>query len=132
MTERNGASPKWVAGLLASALLPLLALAVLIGPGLVHRYVLGLGATDVHAIRALPARILVCGRAYRLGADPTVRSHDEILTWSGVEPTLVDPDPLPPCPAGPCRRVDIGPCATVVFVRVGKDAYVDYELEGGP
>jgi hypothetical protein len=36
---------------------------------------------------------------------------------------LVDTRPLAPCPAGPA--------AAAVYVRVGTDAYISYELFGG-
>ena len=51
---------------------------------------------------------------------------------SGVEPAVVDPGFLAPCPDGPCTEAAAGPCHTVVVVRVGEDLYIDYELSGGP
>jgi len=59
-----------------------------------------------------------------------------------LAPVLVDPGFLglvPSCPAPnpdgnrPCTRdPSIGPCAPVVYVRVGADAYAAYPLAGGP
>jgi hypothetical protein len=38
-----------------------------------------------------------------------------------------------PCPPGVCTTVaESTQCHTVVYVRVGEDAYIDYELSGGP
>ena len=132
MTVSERASPRWTGGLIALVALEVIALAAVLGPGLVHRWVLGLGATDVHELASLGETIGVCGRDYRIDDRRTVRTHDEILAWSGVEPTLVDPDPFGPCPAGVCTTASDSVRCTVVFVRVGEDAYVDYSLQGGP
>jgi hypothetical protein len=57
----------------------------------------------------------------------------EIRTRGGVEPVVVDPGPFAPCPVGPCTAVaQDDPCHTVIYVRVGEDAYLDYALQGGP
>ena len=133
MTVGDHASRPWLAGLIALVAIELVAVTAILGPGLVHRWVLGLGATDIHELATLRQDVRVCGRSYRIDERRTVRTHDEILAWSGVEPTVVDPDPFGPCPAGACTTIsDSVPCATVVFVRVGEDAYVDYSLQGGP
>ncbi|MBI3751607.1 MAG: hypothetical protein HY263_08150 [Chloroflexi bacterium] len=122
-----------MAGLILFVAVQLVAVTAIFGPGLVHRWVLGRGATDVHELASLRQTVGVCGRDYRIDERRTVRTHDEIVAWSGLEPTLVDPDPFPPCPAGVCTTAsDSVPCATVVFVRVGSDAYVGYALQGGP
>jgi hypothetical protein len=133
VTVTEHASRRWVAGLIAVVVIELVAVTAILGPGLVHRWVLGLGATDVHELASLQETVGVCGRDYRIDEGRTVRTHAEIVSWSGHEPTLVDPDPFPPCPVGVCTTVsDSVPCATIVFVRVGEDAYVDYSLQGGP
>jgi hypothetical protein len=101
-------------------------------PGLIHRQILGLGATDIHDVASLPDHINVCDRRWTkdvLGREfggVDARSH------FGVQLALVDPLPFAPCPAGPCTTTGDTPCDTVVLVRVGEDAYVDYELSGGP
>jgi hypothetical protein len=57
----------------------------------------------------------------------------EIGTRDGIEAVVVDPGLSPPCPVGPCTSVaQDGPCHTVIYVRVGEDAYLDYALQGGP
>ncbi|MGZ8562302.1 MAG: hypothetical protein ACXWWU_01650 [Candidatus Limnocylindria bacterium] len=114
------------------AALVVVALGLLTVPGLVHRVVLGLGATDIHEVASLPDRISVCGRVWNRDAAGREFSRAEIRTRSGVEPTLVDPLPFAPCPRGPCAQTGNGSCDTVVYVRVGSDAYVDYSLSGGP
>lgn len=101
-------------------------------PGLIHRVVLGLGATDIHEAASLPDHISVCGREWTRDASGREFSRAEIRTQSGVEPTLVDPLPFAPCPRGPCAQTSNDSCDTVVYVRVGSDAYVDYSLSGGP
>jgi hypothetical protein len=98
-------------------------------PGLIRR-VSGLGVTDIHDAASLPDRIRVCGRGWILGSEP---SRAQVRAQFGGEPMLVDPLPFAPCPTGPCTQVaQNGPCDTVVFVRVGEDAYLAYALQGGP
>jgi hypothetical protein len=102
-------------------------------PDLVHRQILGLGAADIHNAAFLPDRISVCGRNWTKDALGRQVTEAQIVAVYGVGPTLVDPGLFAPCPPGPCKRVaQDGPCDTVVFVRVGDDAYLDYSLVGGP
>ena len=102
-------------------------------PQLIHRQVLGLGATDIHDATTLPERLSICGRDWTRDSLDRRSSRSELLALYGVEPTLVDPLPFAPCPEGPCAvGLRSPPCDTVVFVRVGEDAYLGYELVGGP
>jgi len=102
-------------------------------PGVIHRQILGLGASDIHDVATLPERISVCGRSWHRDITGRVFSGAEMRELPGGGPPLVDPLPFAPCPPGPCSRSgDNTPCATVVAVRVGEDAYVDYALSGGP
>ena len=104
-----------------------------IGPSLIHRQILGLGATDIHDVVSLPDRINVCGRSWSKDALGRTFTHAQVQAQFGSAPSLVHPLPLPPCPVGPCTRAaQNGPCDTVVFVRVGDDAYLAYALQGGP
>lgn len=117
-------------------LLAVLAAAGIVVAGLVGRDALfGPGPTAIHDSSRLPPRIHVCGRDYDGGNAPIARS-----AWHPEAPfVLVDPAPLAPCapvvddPAGICSSGQVI-CATwtVVFVRVGPDAYLEYELVGGP
>ncbi len=86
----------------------------------------------IHAVGSLPDRISVCGRTWTLDTSLRQRSYDDARTWTGVEPVVVASGPGAPCPSGPCGSGGGSPCDTVVFVRVGDDAYVDYALSGGP
>ena len=98
------------------------------------------GPSGIHLGPILTSRITVCDRQYH-GADGPVQSLTEI-SGNGPTPVLVDPGFLglfPSCPAPnpdgnrPCSRdPSVGPCATVVYVRVGGDAYAAFELAGGP
>lgn len=90
------------------------------------------GAAAIHDSASLPARIHVCGRSWRKDALDRRFTTAQIIEQSGSPPTLVDTWPLAPCPSGACTATAGGPCATVIFVRVGEDAYVDYSLAGGP
>ena len=102
----------------AAILVPLVVIAavVLQGPGV----------NAIHDAARLPDRVHACGRNFQ-GPGPAqtliaIRSR-------GPEPVLVDTGPLAPCPATFCAGIA---CSTVVYVRVGDDAYVAYELLGGP
>lgn len=102
-------------------------------PGLIHRQVLGRGATDIHDLASLPGRISVCGRDWSRDTSGRVLSGAEIRQRPGGGPPLVDPLPFAPCPSAACTQsASDTPCATVLVVRIGEDAYVDYELSGGP
>ena len=106
----------------AAILVPLLVVAgnVLQGPG----------ATSIHSRFGLPDRVHVCGRDYR---GPARVQTLAAIRADGIEPVLVDTGFFAPCPVGACTAVALPtPCATVVFIRVGDDAYVSYELLGGP
>jgi len=84
-------------------------------------------------------RIIVCDRDYRGGNAVLARAEIEAR---GGPLVLVDPGPFglfPSCPRPnengnrPCtRQASDGPCATVVYVRVGYDSYAEYSLVGGP
>lgn len=93
-------------------------------------------AWDPNAIRdaaTLPGRISVCGRDWSedaLGRQVTLDQARAIK--SSGEPSIVATGPFAPCPSGPCTSTAAGPCDTVVFVRVGADAYIGYALSGGP
>ncbi len=91
------------------------------------------GAQQIHDAATLPKHISVCGRTWIKDALGRASSLAEIRALLGLEPLVVDPGFLAPCPPGPCTTVaQDGPCHTVVYVRVGEDAYLDYELSGGP
>jgi hypothetical protein len=91
------------------------------------------GAAGVHDAAALSAQINTCGRSWSKDRSGRTVSLAEIRARDGIEPVVVDPGPFAPCPAGPCTRVaQNGPCQTVIYVRVGEDAYLDYALQGGP
>jgi hypothetical protein len=129
MTRRR----RWTIIAVAVAVVAFVALGWLIVPGLIHRQVSGLGATDIHEAASLPARISVCGRVWKKDELDRRFSRSEVLATFGAEPSLVDPLPFAPCPKGPCTNIaQNAPCDTVVFVRVGEDAYLDYALSGGP
>ena len=105
----------------------------LVVPSIIHRQVLGLGATDIHDARFLPDQISVCGRDWRRDALDRRFSKAGVVAWSGFDPTLADPGPFAPCPRGVCSNVaQNDPCDTVVFVRLGEDSYIDHSLQGGP
>jgi hypothetical protein len=110
-----------------------IALGWAIVPGLIHRPIAAVGATAIHDAATLPDHISVCGRSWSKDVLGREFSRAQVNAQFGGEPTLVEPLPGPPCPPGPCTQVaQDGPCDTVVFVRVGEDAYVDYSLQGGP
>jgi len=81
----------------------------------------------------LPNRLHVCGRTWIQGGTHTLES---IEADDSPGPTLVAPilaGFLSPCPSNACSGdPSHSPCETVVFVRIGADAYVAYGLAGGP
>jgi hypothetical protein len=83
----------------------LAAFAVLFGPSVVHRQILGLGATDIHLAALLPDQISVCGRDWTKSQSNRQFDRSDIQAAFGVAPSLVDPLPFPPCPSGPCTNV---------------------------
>jgi hypothetical protein len=96
----------------------------------------GRDPTTIHAVGSLPDRISVCGRTWT----KDVRLHEVTLEQAsalreGGDAVVVATGPFAPCPirSDPCTAVTgTGMCETVVFVRVGKDAYIAYALSGGP
>ena len=98
--------------------------------------VAGCGSGDaerIHDVSTLPDRISVCGRTWVKDSLGRQQSADEIRAVSGVEPAVVGTGMFAPCPTDVCTTVaQSGPCHTVLYVRVGEDAYIDYSLSGGP
>lgn len=93
----------------------------------------GRDPTTIHNAGTLPRRIQVCGRFWTTQPDAPHFTVAEARAFkSSGEPSIVATGPFAPCPPGPCQDVDTGPCDTVVFVRIGQNAYVDYSLVGGP
>jgi hypothetical protein len=91
------------------------------------------GADQIHDLSTLPDHISVCGRTWVKDTVGRQSSSDEIRALAGVEPTVVGTGMFAACPAGVCTTIaQSSPCHTVVYVRVGEDAYIDYELSGGP
>jgi hypothetical protein len=91
------------------------------------------GATGIHDAASLPDHVRVCGRGWTKDVLLRRSSLAEIRARDGVEPVFIDPGWFPSCAPGACTTAaQDGPCATVVYVRVGEDAYLDYSLQGGP
>ena len=118
--------------IVAAVFVALLVLGRIIPTGPILGQIFGVTAPTIHDAATLPDQISVCGRDWT--KDPLNRqfSRAQIQAQFGVEATVVDPGLVAPCPAGPCTMVaQNGPCGTVVFVRVGENAYLDYALQGG-
>ena len=125
MTMAHRRAPRIVAVLIA------LAVGMLLVPELV-----GIGPISPPI---LAPTITVCDRHYRGGDRIRTRAEIDAL---GDPLVLADPGPfglLPSCPGPdaqglrPCTRDALaGACATVVYVRVGSDAYAEFALVGGP
>ena len=127
---RRGGSRRLAAGMLAligGAFVLLVA-----GPWAWHHYLTRDGVHDIHELATLPGSLHPCARTYgESHADP--RPLAAVRTWLGEEPLLVDPLPLSACLTGLSAPCLAGSCTpTVVWVRVGEDAYVSYSLRGGP
>jgi hypothetical protein len=93
----------------------------------------GRDPNTIHAPGSLPDHIVVCDRGWNrdeLGRQVTYKQAQ--ATKPSGDPSVVATGPFAPCPRPPCTETADGPCDTVVFVRVGLDAYIDYALAGGP
>ena len=90
------------------------------------------GSTAIHNQASLPAQLHVCGRSWKKDELNRRFTRAEIDSQSDIPVNLVDPGFLAACPSGACTAQVGGPCATVIFVRVDEDAYIDYALSGGP
>ena len=83
---------------------------------------------------ALPRTIQACGNTWDRGSTIVARTRDEAFTLDDRDPIIVEPSTAVDCPAGACgagASADKG-CATVIYVKTGADAFVPYELLGGP
>jgi hypothetical protein len=122
MTEPTPANPR------SGRLILVAAAALLVGLTITLVALLrGLGPDAVHPAAFLPERFTACGRTWH--GPGSTRSLAEIRA-DGTDPVFLDPAPLSACPANLHPRPE--QTATVVYVRVGSDAYVAYELVGGP
>jgi hypothetical protein len=93
----------------------------------------GRDPNTIHVPGSLPDHISVCGRGWTKDVLGRQVTFEQARTMkSGGDPSVVATGPFAPCPRGPCTATAGGPCDTVVFVRVGEDAYIGYELSGGP
>jgi hypothetical protein len=80
----------------------------------------------------LPGRITVCGRDWTKDTLDRTFTRDEILARTEAEPIVVSAGLLPACPPEVLAPGDAEGMATVVYVRIGDDRFVAYELVGGP
>ena len=108
------------------------ALAAVVLANLVYLPVLGQLDPGIHDVASLPGKLSLCGRSWAKGAGDHQLTLAQIVDQSGSAPVVVDTRPFAPCPAGACTASGSGRCATVIWVRVEEDAYVDYSLQGGP
>jgi hypothetical protein len=90
-----------------------------------------LGRLASHDPNAAAARISMCGREWTRSNIPA-QTRDEIVARDGSEPVVVSTGAAPSCPPGARPDGPTGALATVVYVKTGPDAYVAYELVGGP
>ena len=80
----------------------------------------------------LPARISVCGRDWTKDALDRTLTRDEILARTDAEPIVVATGAAPACPPEVAAGGDPDGMATTVYVKVGDNAFVAYDLVGGP
>jgi hypothetical protein len=133
VTRRRFPPPTWIGRAILATAVAIAILVWLILPRLPF------SPFGIRATALLIPGITVCDRDYH-GGDQ-VRSRAEIEARGGPM-VLVDPGLFgffPSCPQPdengnrPCtREATDGPCATVVYVRVGNDSYAEYSLVGGP
>ena len=116
------------------AVVVLAAVALLVGIVIVPRIGnLFVGTAGIHDAGALPQHTNICGRSWSKDPPDRQLSLAAVRERDGIEPVVADPGLFAPCPAGACTTIaQDGPCHTVTYVRVGEDAYLAYELQGGP
>ena len=85
---------------------------------------LGDDTKAIHDPASLPHSLHVCGRTWHKDALDRQQKAAELVALSDGPPQLVDPRQFAPCPAGACGATAGGPCATVIFERVGEDAFL--------
>jgi hypothetical protein len=91
----------------------------------------GCAAPVVYEAAMLPAELELCGRQWQRDVLDRRLSSVEIRAMQEVEPAVVER--LDRCPPGACTEVaQAGGCYTVIYVRVGQDAYLGYSVQGGP
>ena len=118
-------------GLVIGALVA--AVCIVGGAVAVQTVLAGRDPNTIHAMGSLPRRISVCGREWtKDNLDRQVTLEQARAMKPSGDPSVVATGPFAPCPRGPCTETADGPCDTLVFVRVGEDAYIGYELSGGP
>ena len=115
------------------AVIAVLALSIGVLRSFVYVPVLSESRPHIHDGASLPDAIRACGRRWTHDGPERQYSWAELTSTLGLEPVTVDPAFLASCPAGACTFVAATtPCHTVIWARVGLDAYVAYELSGGP
>lgn len=86
----------------------------------------------IHEAASLPETLSTCDREWVLSSLPAA-TMATLEYQIGSTPAIVDPAAVTPCPPGACTAIPAnGSCHTVIYARVGTDAYVGYELQGGP
>ena len=116
-----------------TAAITLVALAVVLAaavPWAWHHYLTRDGAQDIHDLASLPDALHPCFRSYGdRNGEPQALAE---LSTLGQDASIVDLLPLSSCLTGLSVPCAAGMCTpTVVWVRVGEDAYVGYSLRGG-
>jgi hypothetical protein len=86
----------------------------------------------IHDATSLPGSISVCGREWHRDELERQFIATQLDERYEAVPTFVDVGFLPGCPSGACTTTAAGSCSTVIWVRVGADAYIGYLLQGGP
>lgn len=120
--------------LIAIGVIAVTALAIAALAFALRNAVFGTSPAAIHDAATVPDRFTVCDRTYR-GSE---NERTLVEASAGGTVVLVDPAPLAPCPepnadgVRPCTRIGDAPCATVVYIRIGEDAYRAYDLSGGP
>jgi hypothetical protein len=112
-------------------LFALVGVAALIATAGIAWQILGIGAQYLHDAGSLPSHLSACGRTWTRAS--TIDGQTMAKDNQGHGGILIDPGLYTACPAGLCTSAShTDRCDTVAYVRVADDAYVSYELSGGP
>ncbi len=111
-------------------------LALVVGLLVLRSYVyvplLGDDTAVIHDAGSLPGSLHICGRTWHKDSLGRQQTGEALTALYQLPPIVVDPRQFAPCPAGACGASPGSACATVIFARVGADAYLGYSLSGGP
>src|SRR5262245_34836299 len=121
----------------AAVVVLVLAQAPVVLANLYYLPVLGDSDPGIHNAASVPNTLHICGRSYGKSSLARNFTYAELEAMVDMAPAVVDTGffngYFAPCRPGVCSAAAREtPCQTVIYVRIGPDAYVSYSVRGGP